>query len=179
MKINMILHQKNGQCFTLEKLVIRTPSRNYNTPVRAGMVFVTMEDTDLLSRTNYTIRYEAEDSEEDVDEDSPYGQADDCEDDIDYDENDYENDYEYRTPSTRTRSIFSPAPYRGTMVTAIPLTRPLGMLPPSSVSTDIATAHASLGEQLAAPVPLLNPDWVFMETKRQRRTLEMTFSPAM
>lgn len=150
------------------------------------MIFVTMDETDLLSRTNYTIRYEPEDdSEDDGDEDNTYGNADDCEDDIDYDQNDYENDYEYHPPPQSARSIFSPAPYRGSSsstATAVPLTRSLGLLPPSSAvgaSGAPSSFLASLDEQLSSPVQLLNPDWVFMETKRQKKTLEMTFSPAM
>ncbi|RPB16071.1 hypothetical protein P167DRAFT_570790 [Morchella conica CCBAS932] len=59
-RCNMILQHVDKKCFTLQRLVIRAPSSGYTSPdsVREGMIFVTMDDNNLLTRTNYSIRYE-------------------------------------------------------------------------------------------------------------------------
>jgi hypothetical protein len=88
-RCNMILRHVDGECFSLQKLVIRAPPTGYTSPyvhhfssidrlltgrcsVRAGMIFVTMEETDLLSRTNYTVRYESDDECDDGSDDDSY-----------------------------------------------------------------------------------------------------------
>ncbi|KAA8901717.1 hypothetical protein FN846DRAFT_111428 [Sphaerosporella brunnea] len=71
-RCNMILRHVDGECFSLTKLVIRAPRTGYTSPVRAGMLFVTMEETDLLSRTNYTVRYESDEGCDDSTDEESY-----------------------------------------------------------------------------------------------------------
>lgn len=87
----MILKHVDGECFSLQKLVIRAPAAGYTSPyvvscqsclrflttvrVRAGMIFVSMDNDndELLKRTNYTVHYESEDNQcEDTSDDESF-----------------------------------------------------------------------------------------------------------
>ncbi|KAF8539230.1 hypothetical protein BDD12DRAFT_838842 [Trichophaea hybrida] len=70
MRCNMILRHVDGDCFSIQKLVIRAPPRGYTSPVCAGMIFITMDETDLLYRTNYTVHYEMDDCDDSSDDES-------------------------------------------------------------------------------------------------------------
>ncbi|KAF7553093.1 hypothetical protein G7046_g7198 [Stylonectria norvegica] len=58
-RCNIVLRHQGATVFTLQELVIKAPaSMNYSHPVREGMVFVSMNQDDLLSRTTqYQIQY--------------------------------------------------------------------------------------------------------------------------
>ncbi|KAI5783789.1 hypothetical protein FPQ18DRAFT_355474 [Pyronema domesticum] len=56
---NMILRHRDNACFSITKIIIRAPNIGYNAPVRAGMVFIVMNDTDLLAKTDYSFKYDA------------------------------------------------------------------------------------------------------------------------
>ncbi|KAK7428913.1 hypothetical protein QQZ08_004527 [Neonectria magnoliae] len=58
-RCNIVLRHQGATVFTLQELVIKAPaSMNYSHPVREGMVFVTMNQDDVLSRTaQYQIQY--------------------------------------------------------------------------------------------------------------------------
>ncbi|OAA36922.1 eukaryotic translation initiation factor 6 [Beauveria brongniartii RCEF 3172] len=58
-RCNIVLRHRGSTTFTLSELVIKAPgSMNYSHPVREGMVFVTMEQDDVLHRTaQYQIQY--------------------------------------------------------------------------------------------------------------------------
>ncbi|KPM46016.1 hypothetical protein AK830_g559 [Neonectria ditissima] len=58
-RCNIVLRHQGATVFTLQELVIKAPaSMNYSHPVREGMVFVTMNQDDTLSRTaQYQIQY--------------------------------------------------------------------------------------------------------------------------
>ncbi|PHH83737.1 hypothetical protein CDD82_3811 [Ophiocordyceps australis] len=58
-RCNIVLRHHGATVFTLRELVIKAPgSMNYSHPVREGMVFISMHQDDLLSRTaQYQIQY--------------------------------------------------------------------------------------------------------------------------
>lgn len=58
-KCNIVLRHQGATVFSLKELVIKAPaSSSYNAPVREGMVFVSMNQDDLLNRTaQYQIQY--------------------------------------------------------------------------------------------------------------------------
>lgn len=58
-RCNIVLRHQGATVFTLQELVIKAPaSMNYSHPVREGMVFVSMNQDDILSRTaQYQIQY--------------------------------------------------------------------------------------------------------------------------
>ncbi|ODA81211.1 hypothetical protein RJ55_04175 [Drechmeria coniospora] len=58
-RCNIVLRHQGATIFTLRELVIKAPcSMNYSHPVREGMVFVAMNQDDVLSRTaQYQIQY--------------------------------------------------------------------------------------------------------------------------
>ncbi|KAH7143926.1 hypothetical protein EDB81DRAFT_511441 [Dactylonectria macrodidyma] len=65
-RCNIVLRHQGATVFTLQELVIKAPaSMNYSHPVREGMVFVTMNQDDILSRTaQYQIQYTPKPSSE-------------------------------------------------------------------------------------------------------------------
>ncbi|KAI9167485.1 hypothetical protein HJFPF1_03613 [Paramyrothecium foliicola] len=58
-RCNIVLRHQGATVFTLSELVIKAPgSMNYSHPVREGMVFIAMEQDEVLSRTaQYAIQY--------------------------------------------------------------------------------------------------------------------------
>ncbi|PFH55585.1 hypothetical protein XA68_17991 [Ophiocordyceps unilateralis] len=57
-RCNIVLRHQGATVFTLRELVIKAPGSNFSHPVREGMVFVSMSQDDLLSRTaQYQIQY--------------------------------------------------------------------------------------------------------------------------
>ncbi|KHO00762.1 uncharacterized protein MAM_01540 [Metarhizium album ARSEF 1941] len=58
-RCNIVLRHQGATVFTLEELIIKAPaSMNYSHPVREGMVFIAMNQDDILSRTaQYQIQY--------------------------------------------------------------------------------------------------------------------------
>ncbi|KAJ6786352.1 hypothetical protein PWT90_05137 [Aphanocladium album] len=58
-RCNIVLRHRGSTAFTLSELVIKAPgSMNYSHPVREGMVFITMDQDDVLHRTaQYQIQY--------------------------------------------------------------------------------------------------------------------------
>ncbi|KAH6671507.1 hypothetical protein F5X68DRAFT_141207 [Plectosphaerella plurivora] len=60
-RCNIVLRHQGATAFSLKEIVIKAPaSHHYNAPVREGMVFVSMNQDDLLQRTaRYQIQYAA------------------------------------------------------------------------------------------------------------------------
>ncbi|KAL0931771.1 uncharacterized protein CTRU02_212724 [Colletotrichum truncatum] len=57
-RCNIILRHQGGTAFSLKELVIKAPAVNYSSPVREGMVFVSMNQDEVLTRTaQYEIQY--------------------------------------------------------------------------------------------------------------------------
>ncbi|KAK1691238.1 hypothetical protein BDP55DRAFT_690206 [Colletotrichum godetiae] len=57
-RCNIILRHQGGTAFSLKELVIKAPASNYSSPVREGMIFVSMNQDELLRRTaQYEIQY--------------------------------------------------------------------------------------------------------------------------
>ncbi|TDZ36387.1 hypothetical protein C8035_v001701 [Colletotrichum spinosum] len=57
-RCNVILRHQGATAFSLKELVIKAPASNYSSPVREGMVFVSMQHDELLTRTaQYEIQY--------------------------------------------------------------------------------------------------------------------------
>ncbi|KAI6439062.1 hypothetical protein MCOR22_008248 [Pyricularia oryzae] len=57
-RCNIVLQHQGATVFSLKELVIKAPGINYSSPVREGMVFVSMERDELLVRTaQYQIQY--------------------------------------------------------------------------------------------------------------------------
>ncbi|GAB0137922.1 hypothetical protein EsDP_00006173 [Epichloe bromicola] len=58
-RCNIVLRHQGATVFTLEELIIKAPAAmNYSHPVREGMVFISMDQDDILSRTaQYQIQY--------------------------------------------------------------------------------------------------------------------------
>ncbi|KAG5914938.1 hypothetical protein E4U42_000227 [Claviceps africana] len=58
-RCNIVLRHQGAAVFALEELIVKAPAAmNYSHPVREGMVFITMDQDDILSRTaQYQIQY--------------------------------------------------------------------------------------------------------------------------
>ncbi|KAL2282726.1 hypothetical protein FJTKL_10351 [Diaporthe vaccinii] len=57
-RCNIVLKHQGATVFTLSELVIRAPSANYSSPIREGMVFVSMACDEVLNRTaQYQVQY--------------------------------------------------------------------------------------------------------------------------
>ncbi|KAH8782832.1 hypothetical protein F5883DRAFT_599246 [Diaporthe sp. PMI_573] len=57
-RCNVVLKHQGATVFTLTELVIRAPSANYSSPIREGMVFVSMSCDEVLNRTaQYQVQY--------------------------------------------------------------------------------------------------------------------------
>lgn len=57
-RCNIILRHKKGTPFSLRKLVIKAPRNGFDAPIQEGMIFVSSDDNNLLSRTaQYQIQY--------------------------------------------------------------------------------------------------------------------------
>ncbi|KAI3399076.1 hypothetical protein diail_7876 [Diaporthe ilicicola] len=57
-RCNVVLKHQGATVFTLTELVIRAPSANYSSPIREGMVFVSMACDEVLNRTaQYQVQY--------------------------------------------------------------------------------------------------------------------------
>ncbi|KAK3357112.1 hypothetical protein B0T25DRAFT_147369 [Lasiosphaeria hispida] len=57
-RCNIVLRHHGATVFSLKELVIKAPGSNYSSPVREGMVFVSMNSDELLTRTaQYQIQY--------------------------------------------------------------------------------------------------------------------------
>lgn len=57
-RCNIVLKHQGSTVFTLKELVIKAPRQNYTSPVREGMVFISMNSDSTLSRTaQYRIPY--------------------------------------------------------------------------------------------------------------------------
>ncbi|RFU75948.1 hypothetical protein TARUN_6296 [Trichoderma arundinaceum] len=58
-RCNIVLQHQGGTVFTLQELIIKAPcATNFSHPVREGMIFITMNQDDMLSRTaQYQIQY--------------------------------------------------------------------------------------------------------------------------
>ncbi|OAA44786.1 hypothetical protein NOR_03540 [Metarhizium rileyi] len=89
-RCNIVLRHQGTTVFTLEQLIIKAPaSMNYSHPVREGMVFIAMNQDDILSRTaQYQIQYVSSssvsntntnanttDNDNDNDNDNDYGNS--------------------------------------------------------------------------------------------------------
>ncbi|KAL2156397.1 hypothetical protein VTH82DRAFT_1142 [Thermothelomyces myriococcoides] len=58
-RCNIVLKHQGGTVFSLQELVIRAPGSKFSCPVREGMIFVSMDSDDLLTRTaQYQIQYQ-------------------------------------------------------------------------------------------------------------------------
>jgi hypothetical protein len=57
-RCNMLLKHASGMPFTLTKMVVKAPRSGYDAPIQEGMVFVALDDQDLLEKTaRYEIHY--------------------------------------------------------------------------------------------------------------------------
>jgi len=57
-RCNMLFKHVGGMPFTLTKIVVKAPRSGYDAPIQEGMIFVSMDDENLLGRTSqYEIRY--------------------------------------------------------------------------------------------------------------------------
>jgi hypothetical protein len=57
-RCNIILRHQKGTPFSLRKLVIKAPKNGFDAPIQEGMIFVSPDDNNLLSRTaQYQIQY--------------------------------------------------------------------------------------------------------------------------
>ncbi|PKS11929.1 hypothetical protein jhhlp_001224 [Lomentospora prolificans] len=57
-RCNIVLRHQGATVFNLTELIIKAPGSNYSSPVRQGMVFVSMHHDDRLARTaQYQIQY--------------------------------------------------------------------------------------------------------------------------
>jgi hypothetical protein len=57
-RCNIILRHRKGTPFSLRKLVIKAPKNGFDAPIQEGMIFVSVDDNNLLSRTaQYQIQY--------------------------------------------------------------------------------------------------------------------------
>ncbi|KAK4146297.1 uncharacterized protein C8A04DRAFT_35019 [Dichotomopilus funicola] len=58
-RCNIVLKHQGGTVFSLQELVIKAPGSKFSCPVREGMVFASMEQDDLFTRTaQYQIQYQ-------------------------------------------------------------------------------------------------------------------------
>ncbi|KAI5790172.1 hypothetical protein EDC01DRAFT_657865 [Geopyxis carbonaria] len=164
-RCNMILRHVDGQCFSLQKLVIRAPPAGYTSPVRAGMIFVTMEETDLLSRTDYTVHYESDDEEnnESSDEDGA----------IDF--RLLDSDCEPGQEDTEPTDRYTPILHRGLGASAgASRIRPRTSIGPSSSTSASWDDHISR----PPPVELLEPNATFNHKDRRTKCV-INFEPAI
>ncbi|KAM7202126.1 hypothetical protein V8F20_004580 [Naviculisporaceae sp. PSN 640] len=57
-RCNIVLRHQGATVFSLRELVIKAPGSDYSSPVREGMVFISMNSDELLTRTaQYQIQY--------------------------------------------------------------------------------------------------------------------------
>jgi hypothetical protein len=57
-RCNMVLGHVGNMPFSLSKIVIKAPRTGFDAPIQEGMIFVSMDDDNLLARTaNYQIHY--------------------------------------------------------------------------------------------------------------------------
>ena len=57
-RCNMVLGHLGNMPFSLSKIVIKAPRTDFDAPIQEGMIFVSMDDDNLLARTaNYQIQY--------------------------------------------------------------------------------------------------------------------------
>ncbi|KUI60084.1 hypothetical protein VP1G_07311 [Cytospora mali] len=57
-RCNIVLRHQDATLFTLKEIVIRAPAHGFSSPVREGMVFVSMASDEVLARTaQYQIQY--------------------------------------------------------------------------------------------------------------------------
>ncbi|KAK0621519.1 hypothetical protein B0T17DRAFT_493524 [Bombardia bombarda] len=57
-RCNIVLRHQGATVFSLKELIIKAPGSNYSAPVREGMVFISMNSDELLTRTaQYQIQY--------------------------------------------------------------------------------------------------------------------------
>jgi hypothetical protein len=57
-KCNLLFKHVGGMPFTLTKIVVKAPPSGFDAPIQEGLVFITMEDDDLLDRTSqYDMRW--------------------------------------------------------------------------------------------------------------------------
>jgi hypothetical protein len=57
-RCNMVLGHVGNMPFSLSKIVIKAPRTGFDAPIQEGMIFVSMDDDNLLARTaNYQIQY--------------------------------------------------------------------------------------------------------------------------
>ncbi|KAK3322417.1 hypothetical protein B0H66DRAFT_601872 [Apodospora peruviana] len=57
-RCNIVLRHQGATVFSLKELIIKAPGSNYSSPVRQGMVFISMNSDELLTRTaQYQIQY--------------------------------------------------------------------------------------------------------------------------
>ncbi|KIW97154.1 uncharacterized protein Z519_02546 [Cladophialophora bantiana CBS 173.52] len=57
-KCNLLLKHVGGMPFTLTEIVVKAPRTGYDAPIQNGLVFVAMEDDNLLDRTSqYDVRW--------------------------------------------------------------------------------------------------------------------------
>ncbi|KAF9874027.1 hypothetical protein CkaCkLH20_08399 [Colletotrichum karsti] len=64
-RCNIVLKHQGCTAFSLKELVIKAPASNYSSPVREGMVFVSMNQDEIMTRTAaYEIHYEETDDED-------------------------------------------------------------------------------------------------------------------
>ncbi|KAK3379814.1 hypothetical protein B0T24DRAFT_613079 [Lasiosphaeria ovina] len=58
-RCNIVLRHQGATVFSLKELIIKAPGERFSSPIRQGMVFVSMNSDDVLQRTtNYRILYE-------------------------------------------------------------------------------------------------------------------------
>ncbi|TGZ76461.1 hypothetical protein EX30DRAFT_344867 [Ascodesmis nigricans] len=166
-KCNMILQHAEGACFSVQRLVVRAPSSGYTCPVSAGMIFVAMDDRDLLSRTNYTfpldehLGYAGEETDNSVES---------CEEDNDDGHGSGPSNFLSRA------SLFSPV-----ISTSFPFA-------PSTMTNIRQHIHspapphtlwANLEEHRSAPVDLLKPDAVFASRDEKSTKFVIDFNPPL
>jgi hypothetical protein len=128
------------------------------------MIFVTMEETDLLHRTSYTVRYETDDDDDSSDEDSY---------DLRFLESDIgdpanETDIE---PYGAAPSYFPPPRNPRN-----PNTLPMGGAPSSSALW--ANLDEQINQSRPPPAELLRPNATFSH-KNKRSKCVIKFEPAM
>ncbi len=57
-KCNMLLKHASGMPFSLTKMVFKAPRSGYDAPIQEGMIFVALDDADLMEKTaRYEIHY--------------------------------------------------------------------------------------------------------------------------
>lgn len=161
-RCNMILRHVDGYCFSLQKLIIRAPPVGFTSPVRAGMIFVTMDETDLLSRTSHTMRYESEGDDSD------------------------EEDFDFRLFDPEPCELNDDAPTEQAAASLLPSSLRRSLLdplaPPRSVPPSSSSLWANLDEQInqsrPPPAEPLEPNATFRH-KDDRKKCVINFEPAI